>query len=137
MIKEIKHRGEAIALILTHDHSKPGLEFFTSNDRSLQMGYMKYPAGYQILPHVHKYVERKVCYTLEAIIVKSGRVEVGLYTNEKDFIQNVELIKGDVILFVSGGHGFKFIEEGELVEIKQGPYVSPDIDKEKFNPPKP
>ncbi len=120
-------------MLLTQDHSKPGLEFFTPNELTLQMGYMKYPTGYRILPHVHKYVPRQIGYTLEAVMVKSGKVRVDLYTDDKVFIRNIDLVRGDVILFVSGGHGFQFLEEGELVEIKQGPYVSQDIDKEKFN----
>ena len=137
MLKEIKHKEQLIAMILTHNHSRSGLEFFTSNEHTLQMGYMKYPAHHRIVPHVHKPVPRAITYTLEAIFVKSGKVLVDLYTEEKKFVKAVELVKGDVILFTSGGHGFKFIEEGELIEIKQGPYVSQDIDKEKFNPPPP
>ena len=132
MVREIHHEGKLIAILLTHDHSKPGLEFFTKNDSSLQLGYMKYPQGYRILPHVHKKVERRVDYTLEAIMVKSGRVRVDLYTNDKKPIEALEMVANDVILFTTGGHGFLFLEEGELVEIKQGPYVSQDIDKEKF-----
>ena len=121
-----------MAMILPRNHSKPGLEFFTRNELTLQMGYMKYPRGHRITPHVHKPAPRGVTYTLEAIFVKSGRILVDLYTNEKKFIRTLELVQGDVILFVDGGHGFKFIEEGELIEIKQGPYVSQEIDKEKF-----
>jgi hypothetical protein len=132
MLKQINHEGKLIALILTHDHKKDGLEFLTSNDISLQMGYMKYPAGHHIVPHVHKKAVRQVEYTLEAILVKSGKVLVDLYTQEKIFIQSEPAQAGDVILLVSGGHGFRFIEEGELVEIKQGPYVSQEKDKEKF-----
>ena len=121
-----------MAMVLTRDHSKPGLEFFTSNDLTLQMGYMKYPAQHRIVPHVHKPVRREVLYTLEAIFVKSGKVAVELYTDERKYIGDEVLVAGDVILFTGGGHGFKFLEEGELIEIKQGPYVSQDVDKDKF-----
>ena len=38
---------------------------------------------------------------------------------------------GDVILLVSGGHGFQVLEEIEMIEIKQGPY-SGDLDKKRF-----
>ncbi len=93
---------------------------------------MRYPAGHRILPHVHKRARRQVTYTLEAILVKSGKVKVDLYTQEKEYLRSEDLEAGDVILLTSGGHGFYFIEEGELIEIKQGPYVSQDVDKEKF-----
>ena len=39
--------------------------------------------------------------------------------------------KGDVILFTDGGHGFTFLENTQMVEIKQGPYLSVN-DKVRF-----
>ena len=38
---------------------------------------------------------------------------------------------GDVILLASGGHGFEVLEELEMYEIKQGPYIGED-DKTRF-----
>ncbi len=34
-------------------------------------------------------------------------------------------------MLVSGGHGFKVIDEVEMIEVKQGPY-SGDQDKKRF-----
>jgi hypothetical protein len=36
-----------------------------------------------------------------------------------------------VILLITGGHGFEVIEDLEMVEIKQGPYVG-EQDKTRF-----
>jgi hypothetical protein len=36
-----------------------------------------------------------------------------------------------VILLIQGGHGFEVIEEVEMIEVKQGPYVG-DQDKTRF-----
>jgi len=132
MIRMIEHKGELIAILITHDHSKPGLDFVTPKDITLQFGYMKHPAGYRIFPHVHFPVERKVSYTLEAVMIRSGRVLVDIYDNKKGFVCTQELVAGDAILFVTGGHGFKFLEEGEMIEVKQGPWVPQELDKEKF-----
>ena len=38
---------------------------------------------------------------------------------------------GDVILLVSGGHGFQALEEVEMIEVKQGPYTG-EQDKRRF-----
>ena len=38
---------------------------------------------------------------------------------------------GDVILLVSGGHGFEMLEESEIIEVKQGPYAGEE-DKVRF-----
>jgi hypothetical protein len=36
-----------------------------------------------------------------------------------------------VILLSTGGHGFEMLEESELIEVKQGPYLD---DKKRFTP---
>ena len=38
---------------------------------------------------------------------------------------------GDVIILMSGGHGFEVLEDLNMVEVKQGPYVG-DADKTRF-----
>ncbi len=133
MIKQISAAGDIIAIIIPHDFKKDGIDFFTPNNFSQQLGYMKRPEGYEIEPHVHKLVVREIHYTQETILVRSGRIKVDLYDNEKNFIQSEELVAGDVILLAGGGHGFTFLEESELIEIKQGPYMSFEVDKERFS----
>jgi hypothetical protein len=93
---------------------------------------MRHPAGHKILPHTHKLVVRQIQYTQETLLVKSGRIRVDLYSDEKKYIRSEELVAGDVILLASGGHGFVFLEESELIEVKQGPYISFEVDKERF-----
>lgn len=132
MIKEIVHDGELIALIIPHDFQKDGVEFFTPKEFSQQLGYMKHPAGHRIEPHIHKLVVREIQYTQETLLVKSGRIRVDFYSDDKKYIGSEELVAGDVVLLASGGHGFVFLEESELIEIKQGPYISFKVDKERF-----
>jgi hypothetical protein len=38
---------------------------------------------------------------------------------------------GDVILLISGGHGFEVLEELNMVQVKQGPYAG-ETDKTRF-----
>ncbi|MDE2040074.1 MAG: hypothetical protein KGO96_03985 [Elusimicrobia bacterium] len=132
MIREIRHEGQLLAIVLTHDHDEEGLRFLTEAPLSLQMGYMKYPKGHRIAAHVHLPVERVIERTLEAVIVRSGRVLVDLYASDRRHVADVELAAQDAILLASGGHGFRFLEDGALLEIKQGPCVPPRQDKEKF-----
>ena len=132
MVKEIKDSDTIIAIIISRSFSKDGIEFFTPNDFSQQLGYMKRPAGYEIEPHVHKLVPREITYTQETILVKSGKIRIDLFSNDKQFLQSEILTTGDVILLAGGGHGFEFLEESELIEIKQGPYISFEVDKERF-----
>jgi hypothetical protein len=131
-VKTIKDGESIIAVIIKKDFEKNGIEFFTPNEFSQQLGYMKRPKDYKIAPHVHKLVVREIQYTQETILVKSGRIRVDLFSNDKKFLSSEELTAGDVILLAAGGHGFEFLDESELIEIKQGPYISFEVDKERF-----
>lgn len=130
-MKKVIHNGQLIAIIIPHDFSKEGIEFFTPNELSQQLAYMKRPEGYSIQPHKHNIVERYIANTLETLFIKSGKVKVDLYDDTNKFIEDVILRAGDIILLVSGGHGFTMLEETEMIEVKQGPFIS-DQDKVRF-----
>ena len=132
MIKKITSGSKLIAIIVPHNFHKDGLEFFTPKEFSQQLGYMKHPKGHKIHPHTHKLAVRQVQYTQETLLVKSGKIRVDFYSDEKKHIGSEELVAGDTILLAGGGHSFVFLEESELIEIKQGPYVSLEVDKEHF-----
>ena len=51
--------------------------------------------------------------------------------DEKEYFESRILIGGDVILLASSGHGLKMLEESEILEVKQGPYLETE-DKIKF-----
>ncbi|WP_316758660.1 MULTISPECIES: hypothetical protein [Pedobacter] len=87
--------------------------------------------GYVIEPHVHKIVERKVTLTQEVLYIKTGKVLINFYDNDQQYLENRILEKGDVILLASGGHGFEMLDDTEMIEIKQGPYIG-DEDKVRF-----
>ena len=131
MIQEILKDGSILAMILRVNYYSEGIKFFTPNDFSQQLGYMNRPKGYKILPHLHNRVIRNVEFTNEVLLIKSGKVRVNFYDENKIYFQSEILNKGDVILLVKGGHGFEMLEQSEMIEIKQGPYVN-DKDKTQF-----
>ena len=131
MIEEIKYAEHPLAIIIRAGFNKEGIEFFTPGDYSQQLGYMNRPEGYEIPPHVHNKVERKVTLTQEVLFIKSGKVRVDFYDEEKNYLESRVLLKGDIILLATGGHGFKMLEQSEIVEVKQGPYCN-DADKVRF-----
>ncbi len=137
-IERIRHSDIDLALILRRSFSKEGIEFFTPNNYSQQLGYMNRPAGYEIAPHVHNPVARQVEFTKEVLFIRSGRVRVDFYSEEQEYLESSILEEGDVILLVRGGHGFVMLEPSEMIEVKQGPYAG-DSDKTRFDaklPPK-
>ena len=124
---------ESINKIQNQAKIKDGIEFFTPNSYSQQIGYMNRPAGYVIAPHVHNPIVREVQYTKEVLYIKSGKMRVDFYSEVQEYIESTILEAGDVILLAYGGHGFEMLEPTEVIEVKQGPYAG-DQDKTRFEP---
>lgn len=133
MIERILCDGIELALIVRHNFHANGIEFFTPGSYSQQLGYMNRPKGYVIAPHIHRPVAREVQFTKEVLIVKSGRVRVDFYSEQRTYLRSTVMEAGDVILLAYGGHGFEMLEPTEMIEVKQGPYAG-DLDKERFEP---
>ncbi|MBF2067318.1 MAG: hypothetical protein IGS39_23310 [Calothrix sp. C42_A2020_038] len=131
MIEQISYKNQLLALIVSRQFNKPGTHFFTPNELSQQLAYMHHPTGKVIEPHVHNAVSRQVQYTQEVLFIKKGTLRVDFYSNQQCYLESRILEAGDVILLVTGGHGFEVIEEVEMFEVKQGPYVG-EQDKTRF-----
>jgi hypothetical protein len=89
---------------------------------------MNRPKGYVIPPHLHNSVLREVHFTKEVLFIKSGKVKVDFYDDNKNYLESHILQQGDIVLLAFGGHGFEMLEATEMIEVKQGPYVG-DADK--------
>lgn len=134
MINTIKDQNNnVLAIIIKSTYDKSGISFFTPDDYSQQLAYMHHPAGHVIIPHIHNEIKREVFYTKEVLVIKKGKLRCDFYSNNQQYLESQTIETGDVILLVSGGHGFECIEETEMFEIKQGPYES-ENDKVRFKP---
>jgi hypothetical protein len=133
MIETIACRDQVLAILVRASYRTSGIRFFTPDDFSQQLAYMNRSSGYVIPPHVHNPQRREVHLTNEVLFVKRGRVRVDIYDNDKVYIESRVLEAGDVILLVSGGHGFEMLEDTEMIEVKQGPYTG-TVDKTTFEP---
>jgi hypothetical protein len=120
-----------LAVIVRSWIDTPGISFFTPGNFSQQLAYIQHPSGKAIVPHMHKLVRREVTRTLEVLLVRKGRLRVDLYDDSQSYVESRVLWAGDVILLVSGGHGFKTLEPVEMFEVKQGPYAG-DGDKTRI-----
>lgn len=132
-VESVIDNGRLLAVIVRTSFRCDGIEFFTPNDFSQQLGYMNRPEGYVIPPHVHNPVPREVQFTKEVLFIKSGKVRVDFYDDQKNYLESRILNPGDIILLAFGGHGFEMLEASEIIEVKQGPYAG-DADKTRFEP---
>lgn len=131
MLEHIKHQEKLLAIIVRTDFVSDGIHFFTPNELSQQLAYMRHPTGKIIEPHMHNVVPRNITYTQEVLIIKRGKLRVDFYDSEKSYLQSRILGAGDIILLASGGHGFEVLDTVEMIEVKQGPYTG-DADKTRF-----
>jgi hypothetical protein len=130
-IQIIEGGGRPLAYIVRAQWAPDKTEFVTPDTFSLQMGMIVYGKGQAITPHMHLPVTREVQGTNEVVMVRSGSCDVDIYDDQRRAIGSYPLNRGDVILLLGGGHGFRMNEDTVLFEVKQGPYVD-GRDKERF-----
>ena len=140
MIEKINYKLQTLAIIIRSTFKQDGITFFTDEKYSQQLGYMNRPKNYKISPHRHDLFPRRVLQTQEVLFIKSGKVRVDFYTDDQAYLESRILYTGDVILLACGGHGFEMLSSSEIIEVKQGPYISEqdkvkfeEIDKNKIN----
>jgi len=133
MIESVIFGDITLAVILRANYHADGIQFFTPDEFSQQLGYMNRPQGYVIPPHVHNPVAREVQFTKEVLIIRSGKVRVDFYDDDQNYLESRILNQGDIVLLAYGGHGFEMLEASEIIEVKQGPYAG-EADKTRFSP---
>jgi hypothetical protein len=132
-IEWIKEGQNVLALIVSADHLPSETEFITPLDYKQQLGFIVYGKGETITPHLHIPMSRNLLGTSEVLVIKKGKVEVSIYRHDRTLLIKKLLTQGDIILLISGGHGFRMLEDAVMLEIKQGPYIGLE-EKERFNP---
>jgi hypothetical protein len=123
-VEKISSNG-TLAYIIRGELEPTKTTFFTPQFKQ-QIGYIVYPAGGQIQRHLHRPLERRLIGTSEVIIVRRGRCQIDVYNDERELVASHELRRGDIMLMVGGGHGFRMQEDTVLWEVKQGPYTDLD-----------
>jgi len=122
-IEHITANGKLVAYIIRAEIKVFKTTFVTPLEFNQQIGFVVYPAGGEIQRHTHLPLKRHLVGTSEVLIVREGRCEVDIYNDERQLIATRELRVGDLLLRVSGGHGFRILEHTVFLEIKQGPYT--------------
>jgi quercetin dioxygenase-like cupin family protein len=130
-VELIAREGSPLAYIVHATLDPSQTTFITPPEYNHQLGFVVYPAGGRIAPHTHRPIERHIRGTSEILIVRKGRCEVDLYSEDHILVATRELVCGDILLLISGGHGFRMLEDTVLLEVKQGPYTGLE-EKERF-----
>ena len=130
-IEQIASGGRLLAIIVRAQvTTEKKYNFLTDQQNALQLGVSSYAGGESIASHAHLKTEVTVPSGQEFILVKAGKLRVMLYderTREQLSVQ--DLAAGDAILLIASGHGFEVLEACQIMEVKQGPYLSKEKDK--------
>ena len=124
LIKNISVEKKIVAKVFKYQNkSFKGIKFFTASNLNMQVGLMGHSKNHIIKPHFHINRKKIVKQMSELLIIFSGQLKVFFYNKKKLRAKSQILNKKDMILLISGGHGFKVLKKLEMLEIKQGPFV--------------
>lgn len=132
-IECIKDHEETLALIIRREAISDSVCFLTPADYPFQLGLFGHTAGHRIRPHAHPRIERHTDRVMEYLLIQRGAVRVELYSERGVFVKSVTLRSGDSILLIGGGHGFEVLEDTQMLEVKQGPYLGQELTKTFLN----
>ena len=135
MRAEIIKDGEKIlVLILRKGEFRKGLNFYTKDKDFIQVATWKYDKGKKTIPHRHKISKRITNRTQEVICVKRGGIKAEIYNDKEKLIKKVIFKTGDIAILFGGGHSYEILKNNtQVLEIKNGPYLGPEEDKEIIN----
>jgi hypothetical protein len=133
-VERVEHRGRAYALVLRASAtSDEKYNFLTGPESPLQLGVNFYEAGETIKAHYHLPRHLETNQIQEFILIGEGKTTLTLFdADDRSPFCDLLLEKGDMVLLLAGGHGFKVHEPTKLVEVKQGPYDGKAKDKVVF-----
>jgi hypothetical protein len=130
-VEIIRWGEQPLTYIIYGDDLPTETVFLTPPEFKQQVGFVAYREGGEIVPHVHRLLERRLVGTSEVLVLRKGRCLIDVFNDAHELVATRELMAGDTMLMVGGGHGFRMLEDTVFLEIKQGPYTGLD-EKERF-----
>ncbi len=134
MRKIFSPQQKLLAVLLRSDEWPRGLNFLTEPDDAIQVGTWFYQAETNLADHSHRTLPRATKTTQEGVFVVDGAMEARIYDNNRDHVETLVLEKGDLLILIDGGHGYRILaNETRVLEFKNGPYFSRETDKELYS----
>lgn len=105
---------------------KKGSNPITRDEEPLQLLGLKHPKGHYFVPHRHKPQKRVSNHLQECLVVRKGKVRVDIYAPGDTKFKSVILKAGELFILLNGGYGIHVVEDAELFELKNGPFIGDD-----------
>tara|TARA_A100001011_G_scaffold42455_1_gene40084 strand:+ start:4425 stop:4817 length:393 start_codon:yes stop_codon:yes gene_type:complete len=120
-----------LAIVIRCDDIRKGKNFVTNNDNEFQLAGFSLDKGENIERHFHPDQERIIRHTSEVLVLIEGEMEIEIYDNNQNLIDEIKVLKHDTVGFFGGGHGIKLSTNCKFIEVKQGPFDE-KTDKKRF-----
>ena len=136
MSNEIKKDGKVLARHIKASEAwgNENLHFFSEDQEYIQAGSWNYDKGKKLLAHKHNEIERSVLFTQEVIYIKSGSLQAFIYDDDSNLVEEFTAYKDELLIMLSGGHGYEVLEDDtKVLEIKNGPYLGAEVDRNRLN----
>ena len=105
---------------------KRGSNPVTPDKEPLQLVTLKQPKGHYFMPHRHTPKTRTTHHLQECLVVRKGKVRVDLYAPGDIKFKSLALKEGELFILLKGGYGIRVLEDAELFELKNGPFLEDD-----------
>tara|TARA_B100000212_G_scaffold215974_1_gene163390 strand:- start:644 stop:1057 length:414 start_codon:yes stop_codon:yes gene_type:complete len=126
--KNIIFKDDLIAQIYNFNISG-NLIFPTPESKEMQCGFGDVIQEKEIKPHIHKKVLRNIKNTSEFIYIIEGEMDVYFLDSNGVNIANEKIVSGQAFLQFYGGHKIIIKSNTRYFELKQGPYLGKELDK--------
>lgn len=99
----------------------------TEGSEPLQLVTLKHPKGTYLKAHTHIPKRRVTERLQECLTVRKGKIKLDLYDEDKKLFRKITLQEGQTLIIVRGGYGIHLLENSELVEVKNGPFLEDKV----------
>ena len=124
MMEEIYYKKTLVGIRVRS--LKNGSNPITRDEEPLQLLGLKQSKGHYFLPHRHKPMKRTADHLQECLIVRKGKVKVDIYAPGDVKFKSIILKEGELFILLNGGYGIHVLEDAELFELKNGPFMGND-----------
>jgi hypothetical protein len=130
-LEQITSQGKVLAILVDATKIEDNLKFISPNEFPLQVGVHNKSADFYISAHEHIPFDKLENHPSQEIFyVTRGRIQVGLYDGNKRITERI--LSPGYLIILNCGHDVKFLEDSQIVEVKQGPYRGRENEKREI-----
>ena len=132
-VKEITFENQLYAFVCSLNDASKGLKFLSDDSDFIQLGTWNYEKNFSTVPHYHLEHDKPSNLTQEVVLVHKGSVKCRLFTKEGNYVDEVDINEGELIVQIYGVHEYIMNEDSIVLEIKNGPYYGPEVDRKRID----